>query len=118
MLDIGPEKLLVLLVIALAVLGPEGIPRVAKGIGKARAEIRRIASDVPPDAMHALTNPRGALLDAVSGPRHAIAEAVDEPRLALADALADFTLRGPSTPGDHEAGAGGASASPDDPGLN
>ena len=92
MLDISPEKLLVVIAIALAVLGPEGIPRVARGLAKARTEIRRLTADVPPDAMQVLTNPRGALLDAVSGPRQAVSEAVSQPRLALADAIADFKL--------------------------
>ena len=100
MLDISPEKLLVVIAIALAVLGPEGIPRVARGLAKARAEIRRLTADVPPDAMQVLTNPRGALLDAVSGPRQAVTEAVSQPRLALADAIADFKLgrRHPGSP--------------------
>ena len=75
-LDISPEKLLVVITIALAVLGPEGIPRVARGLAKARTEIRRLTADVPPDALQVLTNPRGALLDAVSGPRQAVSEAV------------------------------------------
>ena len=94
MLDISPEKLLVIMAIALAVIGPEGIPRVARGLAKARAEIRRLTADVPPDALQALTNPRGALLDAVSGPRQAVTGAVSQPRLAVADAMAAFKLAG------------------------
>jgi Sec-independent protein translocase protein TatA len=92
--DISPEKLLFLLIIALTVLGPERIPHVARSLGKARSEIRRLTSGVHPDAMQALRNPRGALLDAVTEPRRAVAEALSEPRLALADAIADFKLAG------------------------
>ena len=123
MLDIGPEKLLVVAAIALAVLGPAGIPRVARGLGKARAEIRRLTADVPPDALQVITNPRGALLDAVSGPREAVSQAVAQPRLALADAIAGFKLAGtvdapdrptPAAPGQPAL----LSATPDDPGLN
>ncbi|MGH9056774.1 MAG: twin-arginine translocase TatA/TatE family subunit [Acidimicrobiales bacterium] len=94
MLDLSPEKLLVVVVVALAVLGPQGITRAARGLGRARAELRRLTADVHPDTLNALTNPRAALLDAVSGPREMVAEAVSEPRLALADAIAEFKLAG------------------------
>ena len=133
MLDISPEKLLVIMAIALAVIGPEGIPRVARGLAKARAEIRRLTADVPPDALQALTNPRGALLDAVSGPRQAVTGAVSQPRRAVADAMAAFKLAGaapaadPSVTGppmiNHRAPAAKGQPTfvdvlPDDPGHN
>ncbi len=113
MFDIGPEKLLVVMTIALAVLGPERIPQVARGLGRARAEIRKLTSDLHPDALNVLRNPRGALLDAVAKPRSAITEAVAQPRLALADAIADFKFTSPQvapSPGTHGA--------PDDPTFN
>ena len=136
MLDISPEKLLVVMAIALAVLGPEGIPRLARGVGKARAGIRRLTADMPPEALHVVTNPRAALLDAVSGPRQAVSQAAAEPRSALADAIAAFSLTGttpaskPSTatpaPDDRMADGDVADAgpqavlvvAPDDPTLN
>ena len=133
MLDISPEKLLVIMAIALAVIGPEGIPRMARGLAKARAEIRRLTADVPPDALQALTNPRGALLDAVSGPRQAVTAVVSQPRLAVADAIADFKLAGaapaadPSVTGPpvpnhrapvEESQPAFVDALPDDPGNN
>ncbi len=125
MFDIGPEKLLVVMTIALAVLGPERIPQVARGLGRARAEIRRLTSEVHPDALNALRNPRGALLDAVAEPRSAITEAVAQPRLALADAIADFKFKPPPTaPSSVPNGAPATAsvlagnASPDDPAFN
>lgn len=123
MLDISPEKLVVVLAVAMAVLGPQGIPKVARGLGRARAEIRRLTADVPPDALNALTNPRGALLHAVSGPREMIAETVSAPRLALADAIADFKLAGVAparTPADAAVAARPDSPVevPDDPAFN
>jgi sec-independent protein translocase protein TatB len=126
--DIGPEKLLFVLTIALAVLGPERIPHVARGLGRARAEIRRLTSDIHPDALQALSNPRGALLDAVTEPRRAISEAVAQPRLALADAIADFKftagLGDAAGPGAAEPASSPAdatispAATPDDPAFN
>jgi Sec-independent protein translocase protein TatA len=112
MLDLSPEKLMVVLAVAMAVLGPQSIPKVARGLGRARAEIRRLTAEVPPDALNALTNPRGALLDAVSGPRQMVAETVSDPRLALADAIADFRLAG-GAPTRAPTGAGTAAAGPD-----
>jgi hypothetical protein len=124
MLDLSPEKLMVVLAVAMAVLGPQGIPKVARGLGRARAEIRRLTADVPPDTLNALTNPRGALLDAVSGPREMVAEAVSAPRLALADAIADFKLAGaaparePTSAAVPTAERDSAVDAPDDPALN
>jgi Sec-independent protein translocase protein TatA len=124
MLDLSPEKLMVVLAVAMAVLGPQGIPKVARGLGRARAEIRRLTADVPPDTLNALTNPRAALLDAVTGPREMVAEAVTAPRLALADALADFKLAGAAPAREATSVAAPASGPdspvevPDDPALN
>ena len=118
MFDIGPEKLLVVMTIALAVLGPERIPQVARGLGKARSEIRRLTSGVHPDALNALRNPRGALLDAVAEPRSAITQAAAQPRLALADAIADFNFAAaPAAPSGSGSAVAG-NAAPDDPAFN
>jgi Sec-independent protein translocase protein TatA len=122
--DIGPEKLLFVITIALAVLGPERIPHVARSLGKARSEIRRLTSGMHPDALHALSNPREALLNAVAEPRRAITEAATVPRLALADAIADFQFAGsPAAPSPQDAEPVAAFAisgiaAPDDPTFN
>lgn len=124
MLDISPEKLMVVLAVAMAVLGPQGIPKVARGLGRARAEIRRLTADVPPDTLNALTNPRGALIDAVSDPREMVEKAVNEPRLALADAIADFKLaaaapvRAPTGAPTSAPGPDSPADVPDDPTFN
>ena len=125
MFDIGPEKLLVVMTIALAVLGPDRIPQVARGLGKARTEIRRLTSGIHPDALKAISNPRGALLDAVAEPRSAITQAIAQPRLALADAIADFkftpasTAQSPILGSDAPTGSFvSGPAAPDDPAFN
>ena len=41
---IGPEKIIVVLVIALIVLGPERLPQVARQAGRAYREFRRVTS--------------------------------------------------------------------------
>lgn len=46
MFGIGPTELLVILVVALLVLGPQRLPEIAKALGKAMAEFRRATADV------------------------------------------------------------------------
>jgi Sec-independent protein translocase protein TatA len=75
MFDIGAEKLLMVLVIGVLVLGPERIPEVARRLGRARAEVRRLARDVDPDALRLVLRPREALVDALA--EFTDAEAVD-----------------------------------------
>ncbi len=44
--QIGPLEILVVLVIALIVFGPDKLPGMAKSVGRAANELRRMASDV------------------------------------------------------------------------
>ena len=45
MFGIGSTELLVILVVALLVLGPKNLPKVAHTIGKAMGEFRRVSTD-------------------------------------------------------------------------
>jgi sec-independent protein translocase protein TatB len=44
--QIGPMEILVVGVIALIVFGPQRLPEIARSIGRAASELRRMASDV------------------------------------------------------------------------
>src|ERR1700690_285593 len=79
MLSLSPAKLLVLLVIALIVLGPEKLPQVARQLGAAWGDLRRFRSRLESDV-------RGAFPDLP--PSHEVAQAVRSP-LAFLDRLAD-----------------------------
>ena|ERR1700728_1258291 len=79
MLILSPAKLLVLLVIALIVLGPEKLPQVARQLGAAWGDLRRFRTRLERDV-------RGAFPDLP--PTHEVAQAVRSP-LAFLDRLAD-----------------------------
>jgi sec-independent protein translocase protein TatB len=46
MLNIGPQELIVVLIIALIVVGPQRLPELGRTIGKAMREFRKIQDDV------------------------------------------------------------------------
>ena len=46
MLNIGPQELIIILIIALVVVGPQRLPELGRTIGKALREFRKIQDDV------------------------------------------------------------------------
>ena len=99
MIDISPDKVLIVLVIALLVLGPSRLVEVAHGLGRARAQLRRLTSGLPPQTTKMIRDPRGALIDALVEPRQVIADAAEMSRQAMNDAaggLGSTESRGPS----------------------
>src|SRR5579875_1309107 len=89
MLSLSPAKILVVLVVALVVLGPEKLPEVARQMGAAWGDLRRLrhrleseVRDVFPDLP----------------PTHEVAQAVRSP-LAFLDRLADEHERGTAANG-------------------
>ncbi len=66
MFNVGPEKLLLLLVIALIVLGPSKLPDAARQLGKALGEFRRVSGRLQTEVRDALADPKDALSAAVS----------------------------------------------------
>src|SRR5580658_319856 len=106
MLSLSPAKLLVLLVIALIVLGPEKLPQVARQLGAAWGDLRRFRSRLESDV-------RGAFPDLP--PTHEVAQAVRSP-LAFLDRLADEhekSKAAEAAEGDEMAGAPLATGPPD-----
>lgn len=73
MFDLSPEKVVVILVIALVVLGPNRVADTARALGRARARLRQLSSELPPGTAKLIQNPRGAIFDALAEPRQTIA---------------------------------------------
>jgi Sec-independent protein translocase protein TatA len=66
--DISPEKLIVLLLMASVVLGPDRLSHAARSLARLRGDLRRLTSNLPPETLHAVRNPRRALIDVLTGP--------------------------------------------------
>jgi Tat protein translocase TatB subunit len=58
--DIGPEKLVFLLVLALIVLGPRRLPQIARSLGRGLRELQRASSEVQRSLSQALDEPETA----------------------------------------------------------
>lgn len=57
MLNLGPEKILVVLVVALIVLGPDKLPQAARTIGNAYKEFRRLTGGLEAEVRETLAGP-------------------------------------------------------------
>jgi sec-independent protein translocase protein TatB len=65
-MGIDPEKLFVLFVIALIVLGPERLPRMARSLGRGLAELRKYTSAAQSELSNVLAEPREAVRSALA----------------------------------------------------
>jgi Sec-independent protein translocase protein TatA len=88
--DISPEKLAVVFVVALVLVGPGRIPEVARALARARTELRQLTSSLQPETLKAIRDPGRALIDAIAEPSQIISEATAQPRLVLDEAVARF----------------------------
>ena len=60
MFDLSPEKVLLVLVIALVVLGPNRLPQAARTLGRFVANLRQMSTTVQSEVRDALAEPRDA----------------------------------------------------------
>jgi sec-independent protein translocase protein TatB len=122
MFGIGTPELLVILVVALIVVGPERLPEVARGLGKALAELRRATGGLGDELQNArrlleheaqsvlqkaATSPPAAASAAAppGAPPAPAAEApVDRPARKLEPAAAPGEGKPPETPSCSDAG--------------
>jgi Tat protein translocase TatB subunit len=103
LVNLDPEKLLVLFVIALLVLGPQRLPQAARTLGRGLAEVRKYTTGFQSELRDVLAEPRAVINAAVQeADLHSIGS---EPDLAPPVAAPDGDT-GPPSP------------APDDPSLN
>lgn len=90
MLNIGPQELILVLIVALVVVGPKRLPELGRTIGRALREFRKIQDDVrdtirmdmdlhPDPPVASTTSPRPA---AATRPGEGSAEPRDDPTTA------------------------------------
>jgi len=113
--NLDPEKLLVLFVIALLVLGPQRLPQVARTVGRTLAEVRKFTSPFQSELRQVLAQPQSELHQAFAEPRAMVESAVHEAQMISASPE-------PAGGGGDPAGlpdiTGMSSPLPDDPALN
>ncbi len=125
MLNFSPEKLLLVALIAMIVLGPSRLPQAARTLGRFMAEMRRMSSSFQDEVRDAIGEPTEAFHSAIADFRPAM-----NVRSSVRDAIST-TLRlppasgslpsadPPATPGAPPPLASpGPLAAPDDPALN
>jgi TatA/E family protein of Tat protein translocase len=83
MFGLGFTEILVILVVALLVFGPDRLPELARNLGKGLAEFRRASSDLRRSVMDAAEEPKSrppapAALPPVTGPADEVAAAAPE----------------------------------------
>lgn len=123
MFDLSPEKILILGVIALIVLGPDRLPQVARRAGQFLTQVRQMSSGLQEEMRSALAEPRQVLEDARQELGLPSVPRVPSVRRAVLDNLTgavETTARAPLSSGgsaDAEL-SGGFPPPPDDPALN
>ncbi len=129
----GPEKLILLFVIALIVLGPNRLPQAARTLGHFMGELRRMSGSFQDEVKEALADPKDALTAAVGDLRdeygqlrthlHGLTGGQDNS--AAASTLPGSPPAPPSAPATDpqssmavHSGQTGLPPAPDDPSLN
>ena len=125
MLDLSPEKLLMLAVVALVVLGPERLPAAARTLGRFLGQLRSMSSSFQSEVREALHDPNDALAGALNEFRPSDfrpGEVRRSVRKAVVDVFTPPAEGAPGTPPSNGSGPARPPASsrpvPDDPTFN
>lgn len=124
MLNFSPEKLLLVGMIALVVLGPNRLPKAARSLGRLVSQLRQMSSTFQDEVRGALSEPGEALNSAFgewrppANPAAAVREAISSAFTAPPSASSAQT---PTHPAPTQMSAGldrNGAPVPDDPSLN
>ena len=80
MLDLSPEKVLVLLSVGLVVLGPHKLPEAARAVAHGVVKARRLASNLTGPLQASLTEPRRAMEDTFAEARSVVMDPFRPPQ--------------------------------------
>ena len=126
MLDLSPEKIFVLAIVALVVLGPNRLPQVARTLGRLMGQLRAMTSTVQDEMRDALHDPHEAFNSALTDFRPS--EIRRNVRQTVIDTISPPAADTPSVSGSGAppvgasggpvAGAPARNTHPDDPSLN
>lgn len=121
MLDLSPEKIFVLAVVAMVVLGPQRLPQAARTLGRLVGQLRSLTNSVQDEVRDALHEPQQAFGAALSDFRPA--EIRRNVRQTVIDTISPAAGPPPlkPTPDRSSSPAAGAppwASHPDDPTLN
>lgn len=104
-MNLDPEKLIVLFVIAMLVLGPKRLPEAARTMGRWMAELRKYTSGFQSEFHDLLAEPRqqtsairDELQNVFSEPRAALEAGAREAQAAANAAHAELTAPSPAAP--------------------
>lgn len=129
MLDLSPDKLMMLAVVALVVLGPNRLPQAARSMGRLLGQVRAMSSSLQSEVREALHDPEDAIGSALAEFRPGEfrpSQVRRTVRRAVTDTLAPAALlpsaRTPQATNPTSGPAGGPPSpgppAPDDPAFN
>ncbi len=104
-MNFSPEKLLLVGIIALVVLGPDRLPHAARSLGKLLADFRRVSASLQNEVTSVIAEPRNALNEAVGE------FGLGDLRTSIRGTITDAVLGAPST-GTRNDALGGAVGAP------
>ena len=112
MLNFSPEKLFLVGVIALVVLGPHRLPQAARSLGRLMAQLRRMSAGFQEEVRGAMAEPVDAFHSAMGDFRP------QDVRRSVRDAITTTLAPPPAPSNPAVADSSGMPAAPDDPSLN
>jgi sec-independent protein translocase protein TatB len=128
MFNFSPEKIFLVAIIALVVLGPHRLPQAARNLGRFMAQMRHMSSSFQDEVRGALSEPVDAFNSAMGDFRpkdvpRSVRQAITETFMASSSspsAASSLSSAAPASPAPDPQvpGAPGFPVAPDDPSLN
>ena len=116
MFDLSPEKIILVGMIALVVLGPNRLPQAARSMGRMMAQLRRMSSSFQAEVRDAMAEPTDAVNAVVGDFRPS--DIRRNLRQAVTSTIAPPPDQPRSSPPAQSAPVSGMGAAPDDPSFN